>query len=197
MMEIEGILALEEGMARTAALVEWLQGLYVATPAVLVGGAAVELYTEGAYTTGDIDLVGIVTPEVQAALEASGFSRHGRHWIHEATQTFIEFPGDSLDPEERADMLEIAGRRIRIVSAEDLLVDRLGSWEYWSSSVDGMNAWMLWRAQRVRIDRDRLEARIEATGWSRAWRALQEADTRWTPPDPSPEELEAWAQAGP
>lgn len=196
-MEIDGILALEEGTARTAALVEWLQGLYVATPPVLVGGAAVELYTGGAYTTGDIDLVGIVTPEVQAALEASGFTRHGRHWIHEATQTFIEFPGDSLGPEERADMLEIAGRRIRIVSAEDLLVDRLGAWEYWSSSVDGMNAWMLWQAQRDRIDRDRLEARIEEAGWARAWRALQEADTRWTPPGPSPEELESWAQAGP
>jgi len=196
-MTIDEILALDDGMTRTAALVEWLQGLYGGSPAVLVGGAAVELYTGGAYTTGDIDLVGVVTPAVQAALAATGFTRHGRHWVHEATQTFVEFPRDSLDPDERADWLEVEGRRIRVVSAEDLLVDRLGAWEYWSSSVDGMNAWMLWQAQRDRIDRDRLEARIEEAGWSRAWRAVQEADRRWTPLDPSPEELEAWARAGP
>jgi hypothetical protein len=196
-MTIDEILALDDGTVRTAALVEWLQGLHGESPPVLVGGAAVELYTGGASTTGDIDLVGVVTPDVQTALEAAGFTRHGRHWIHETTQTFIEFPGDSLDPEERADWQSFEGRRIRIVSAEDLLVDRLGAWEYWSSSVDGMNAWMLWQAQRDRIDRDRLEARIEVAGWSRAWRALQEAERRWTPPAPSREELEHWARVGP
>lgn len=196
-MEINEILTLPEGPDRTASLVEWLQRLYPAAPLVLVGGAAVELYTEGAYTTGDIDLVGVVTPPVQGALEAAGFTRHGRHWIHEETQTFVEFPGDSLGSHEQADWFEVRRRRIRIVSIEDLLVDRLGAWEYWPSSVDGMNAWELWRAHRDRLDRRRLQTRIEEGGWSRAWRALRDAGRRWATWDPSPEELEQWAVAGP
>ena len=197
MITIDEILALEDGPDRTAALVEWLQRLYATAPPVLVGGAAVELYTEGAYTTGDIDLVGEVTAPVQRALDSAGFTRHGRHWIHDATQTFLEFPGESLGSHEEAGWLEVRGRRVWVVSIEDLLVDRLGAWEYWASSVDAVNAWALWRAHRNRIDRDRLEARVEEAGWSRAWRALQDAGARWATRDPSPEELEQWAVAGP
>lgn len=53
------LLTLPEGPTRTAAVVEWVQHLFApgARPP-LVGGAAVELLTGGAYTTGDIDLVG-------------------------------------------------------------------------------------------------------------------------------------------
>jgi len=196
-MTIDEILNLEDGPDRTAALVEWLQRLYATAPPVLVGGAAVELYTDGAYTTGDIDLVGAVNPPLQRALESAGFTRHGRHWIHDRTQTFVEFPGESLGSHEEAGWLEVRGRRVWIVSIEDLLVDRLGAWEYWASSVDAVNAWALWRAHRDRIDRDRLEARVEEAGWSRAWRALQDAGARWATRDPSPEELEQWAMACP
>ena len=46
-------LQLSEGPRRTAAVVAWIQSLYASSPPVLVGGAAVELYTGGAYTTGD------------------------------------------------------------------------------------------------------------------------------------------------
>jgi hypothetical protein len=100
-MEIEEILTLSESPARTAALVAWLKSLFENEDdvPVLVGGAAVELFTVGAYTTGDIDLVGAVTSSVRAALEVAGFERHGRHWIHEQAQVFIEFPGSALDPD--------------------------------------------------------------------------------------------------
>ena len=54
-MSISQILDLTDSPGKTAALVEWVQGLYEddATIPVLVGGAAVELLTGGAYTTGD------------------------------------------------------------------------------------------------------------------------------------------------
>jgi len=97
------ILSLEEGPGRTAALVAWLQILFEgedATP-VLVGGAAVELYTLGTYTTGDVVLVGPVTPSVVQLLKEPGFERHGRHWLHEPAQIFVELPGSVFDPEKR------------------------------------------------------------------------------------------------
>jgi len=198
-MILDEILSLEEGPGRTAALVAWLQSLFEgedATP-VLVGGAAVELYTLGAYTTGDVDLVGSVTPSVARLLKESGFERHGRHWLHEPGQIFVEFPGSVLDPEEKASRIEFAGHEVRIISAEDLLIDRLGSWEYWQSSVDGVNGLLLWRSQNENMDLERLENRIAQTGWQMAWQSLLKFSARWEQREPPVEEIEKWANEGP
>lgn len=198
-MEAKEILALDESPTRTAALVEWIQGLYGDEDAapILVGGAAVELYTTGAYTTGDLDLVGHVPQVVTRQLESAGFERHGRHWIHEPAQVFVEFPGSALDPEEVASWVLLAGRRIRVISVEDLLVDRLGAWEYWRSSVDGANAYLLWWAQAARIDPVRLEQRVTQAGWLKAYRALTRFAARWKADEPTAEQFEEWAVAGP
>ena len=193
------ILSLEEGPGRTAALVAWLQGLFEDDDAapVLVGGAAVELYTLGAYTTGDIDLVGTVTPSAARLLKESGFERHGRHWLHEPAQIFVEFPGSVLDPDEKVSRIEFAGHEVRIISAEDLLIDRLGSWEYWRSSVDGVNALRLWRSRNENMDVERLENRIAQTGWQMAWQSLLKFSARWEQREPPVEEIEKWANEGP
>jgi hypothetical protein len=198
-MTIAEILQLEEGPDRTAALVAWIQGLFPdrgAAP-VLVGEAAVELYTLGAYTTGDVDLVGSVTPEVARALAGAGFERHGRHWIQEHAQVFVEFPGAAIGPNEEAMWLDFEGHMVRIISAEDLLVDRLGAWEYWQSSVDGLNALMVWRARRESMDIERLERRVSEAGWDRAWRSLIEFAGSWGSSEPPVEEVERWANMGP
>ena len=198
-MGIEEILSLVEGPARTAALVAWIQGLSAQeeqTP-VLVGGAAVELYTGGAYTTGDIDLVGPMTPSVERGLQAAGFERHGRHWIHEEAQVFVEIPGSALAAGELAVWAEMEGQRIRVIAAEDLLVDRLGAWEYWRSSVDGVNAFLVWKAVEDRIDLARLEARVKEAGWARAWQSLRDFAGRWQAGMPPAEELARWANQGP
>jgi len=198
-VDFEGILQIDEGPSRTAALVAWIQGLFEEpeTTPVLVGGAAVELYTRGAYTTGDVDLVGSVTASVARTLKETGFERHGRHWIHEPAQIFIEFPGDALDPDERAEWFEYAGQRIHIISAEDLLVERLGSWEYWQSSVDGANALFLWQAQKEQIDIERVDQRVARAGWRRAWESLLQFSSSIGDEEPSAEEIEEWANAGP
>jgi hypothetical protein len=198
-MILDEILSLEEGPGRTAALVAWLQGLFEdddATP-ILVGGAAVELYTLGAYTTGDVDLIGSVTKSVVQLLNESGFERHGRHWLHEPGQIFVEFPGSVLDPEQKASRKELVGHEVRIISAEDLLIDRLGYWEYWRSSVDGVNALLLWRSQNENMDLERLENRIAQTGWQTAWQSLLKFAARWERREPSVEEIEKWANEGP
>jgi hypothetical protein len=88
-------------------------------------------------------------------------------------------------------------QRIHIISVEDLLVDRLGAWEHWKSSVDGVNAFLLWRGQQDRIDRERLERRIARVGWHKALQSLIQYSKRWEHSDPSMEEVEQWATAGP
>ena len=197
-MNIKEVLALDEGPARTAALVAWLQGLFdEGSVPIVVGGVAVELYTGGAYTTGDIDLVGSVSPRAAQALKKVGFDRHGRHWVLESAQVFVEFQGEALDPDEKSSWLEFEGHRVRVISIEDLLVDRLGAWQYWQSAVDGVNALFLWQVQKERIDAERLEHRVIRAGWQKALNSLVQFAEKWALEKPPADEVERWANAGP
>lgn len=109
---------------------------------VLVGGAVVSIYTEGAYESGDLDL--ILTnffvknlPEVMAEI---GFKRKGRHYVHpECSHLYIEFPkgpleiGDdmSVTPEE----VSVDGTKIKILSPTDCVKDRLATYIHFKDRV--------------------------------------------------------------
>ncbi len=162
-MKLDEILAAPEGVEKTARLAAWVQGLFSrGLEPVLVGGAAVELYTAGAYTTGDLDMVGTVPAAVADALVREGFVRRGRHWIHEAGQVYLEFPGSALAEGESAVRVEVAGCEVVAIAPEDLLAERLGAWKHWRSAVDGVNAWLLLQALAGRLDEERLEGRCAA-----------------------------------
>ncbi|MBI4871624.1 MAG: hypothetical protein HY814_08650 [Candidatus Riflebacteria bacterium] len=59
---------------------------------ILVGGAALEFYTAGGYTTKDVDLALPTCPEVDAAFADLGFSKEGRYWFHEELDLLFEAP---------------------------------------------------------------------------------------------------------
>ncbi len=193
------ILAMAEGPARTAELAAWVQSLFASEsrPPVLVGGAAVELYTNGAYTTGDLDFVGDVTPSVAAELARGGFERHGRHWIHEGGQVFLEFPSSSLGPKERTQHLRIGDVSVLAISVEDLLIDRLGAWLHWKSATDGANAYVLWTIRRSEIDVSRVQDGLAEQGFEAALESLVEFDRRHASAPPQAADIEQWAVNGP
>ncbi|MGB5814115.1 MAG: hypothetical protein WBH85_14290 [Thermoanaerobaculia bacterium] len=175
----------------------WLQDLYEtdSEKPILVGGAAVELYTGGAYSTGDLDFVGNVPPAVAAALREAGFERRGRHWMHEAGEIFIEFPSSGLDSGEESVILEVEDQRVVVVDPEALIADRLAAWQVWKSAEDGVNAWLITRGRK--LDLHRVDTLAEAKGVSAAARALAEVVGRWQDADPTREELVAWAETFP
>ena len=149
-MGFDEILSMGPAPKRTAALAAWLQGLYPegADLPVLVGGAAVELYTGGAYVTGDLDFVGAVPPSVKRRLLRAGFRKEGRHWLHEQGQIFLEFPGRSLDDGSKPAILKTGRLEILIIGPEALLVDRIRRLVFWRHRQDGLNAVSLAWAQR-------------------------------------------------
>lgn len=198
-MELVEALSLPDGPERTTAIVAWIQSLFTesAQVPVLVGGGAVEIFTGGGYTTGDLDFVGSVPKAIGTILENNGFERAGRHWIHREGQVFLEFPGSSLGPNERHVRYQAFGHDIDLVSIEDLLVDRLGAWDYWKSGVDGANAFVLFRTCRHEIDHERLQARATEEGFEEALRALLAFDKEWSLSDPDDEIFEGWANRGP
>ncbi len=190
-------LLLPEGPKRTAAVAAWIQGLYPSAPPILVGGAAVELYTGGAYTTGDLDFVGGVPAAVSRALEDSGFRREGRHWIHGKEEIFVEFPGSHIGPDERTAILDVDGTPVLTLSPEDMIVDRLAAWQFWRSTTDGASAFLIWKAQEERLDLNRLESLAEGRKVEKGYEKLRAFVRDASGRSFSPEDLERWAREVP
>lgn len=188
---LQQALKLAPGPERTASLAEWFQGLYSEgeTIPVLVGGAAVELQTGGAYTTGDLDFVGEVSQRVARRLSEAGFRREGRHWVHEEGEVFVELPSAELG-ERQVVELKVGTHRVLSLAPEDLIVDRLAAWVFWRSEVDAVNAWLLLRSQSQQIDRPRLKVLARRREVARALALLLRLHGRRT--TPTEEEVLQW-----
>lgn len=192
-MELSQALSRNAGPELTAAVTAWFQGLFRHDPPVLVEGAAVELYTSGAYRTSDLDFVGRISTEVSKVLSAEGFEKRGRHWVHEGQRLFIELPASAFDRNVRVDTIRIEGWTIVLLSPEDVLVDRLAAWKFWRVPVEGINAYLLYRARAASMDTKRLNETARAEDVSDALESLRRFGRRAR----DPQEIEEWAAMQP
>lgn len=102
---------------------------------LLVGGAVVAIYSEGAYQSGDLDLIQLnyaaeVIPKV---MESIGFKKSvGRHYIHPKCQKFIEFcsgpAGIGDDTKIKPASKVVEGQTLYLYSPTDCIRDRLASY---------------------------------------------------------------------
>jgi hypothetical protein len=136
----------------------------------VVGGSALEFYTQGEYATADLDLVTIDRTLVGQRLDELGFVRSGRYWIEEALNLVVEVPdetlliGSSPGDWERASMVDVRGIGVAtIIGLEDLIVDRLLAAQYWQDEASRRWAsaliryWSTNSTETLRIDRAYLE----------------------------------------
>jgi hypothetical protein len=102
---------------------------------ILVGGAAAELYSTSAITTGDFDLCSPAEEELDQELQMNGFVRPRgagqmlKGWVHpDIALGFETVARTPMDGNARAQLVEINddGAEIRVVSVEDLIADRMG-----------------------------------------------------------------------
>ena len=97
----------------------------------VVGGSAVEFWSTGGYASRDIDVVVFDRDAAAAVLKRSGFEQIGHHWVHAASDLWIEFPGTVLtygpDAYQRIADVSISGHQVQVISVEDLIIDRLCS----------------------------------------------------------------------
>lgn len=105
---------------------------------ILVGGAALELYTAGGYTTKDIDLALPTSPRVESAFAELGFAKEGRYWYRDDLELLFEAPAPEGLPGETAPrtVLYLEGLRVEVIGVADLLIDRLRGWVHWASTED-------------------------------------------------------------
>jgi hypothetical protein len=118
--------------------------------AVLVGGAAVELYTGGLYRTGDFDVHVSDAPAFWAALKTAGFVREDQPghlqnfwYLPAAPQYGVQLVSGELF-DGRCDRLRLqllkteTGSAIALPPVEDLIADRLGQHAVASPTDDSM-----------------------------------------------------------
>jgi len=138
MQELDDLLNIEDPVKKRAYFVALLSEEIVkkgGRPPIIVGGEALEIYTQGAYTTGDIDLK---TPFklTEEILEEWDFFKGGRTWVNEKLDIYVDLLGEALEEgpeaEKRVEQIEIAQSKIiRVLSIEDLVIDRLNSSKWW------------------------------------------------------------------
>lgn len=139
---------------------------------VLVGGAAVEFYTEGKYATKDIDMTAVGGEALWHIMEQLGFKKLGKDFVHQKLKIYVEFPSETLRQGERSDILDVDGVPLRIISIEDLVVDRLCSYKFWGSLEDGVNALILLELQTM--DEQRLLDQARHQNVADALQAVQD-----------------------
>lgn len=126
---------------------------------VLVGGAVVSIYTEGAYESGDIDLIltKLFVNNLTSAMRKIGFEKRGRHFIHpECNHLFIEFPRGPLEIGDDfniiPDEVEIEGKTIKILSPTDCVKDRLATYIHFKDRVGIEQALLVAKIHPVKLE---------------------------------------------
>lgn len=108
---------------------------------ILVGGAVVSIYSDGAYESGDLDFV-LTDMFIKNLPELMGeigfFRKSGRHYEHpECKHLFVEFPSSFLeigkDTQIKPDEILVEGTSIKILSPTDCVKDRLAGYMYFKS----------------------------------------------------------------
>ncbi len=111
---------------------------------IVVGGSAIEIYTVGKYTSGDIDIVSSEDEKIGAVLRSWQFEKGGRVWVSETLQIVVDlvkhpYTGSA----ERTTVGATPFGPVRIAAIEDLLVKRLSSYKHWKEKGDYAHAMLL------------------------------------------------------
>jgi predicted nucleotidyltransferase len=127
---------------------------------VLVGGAVVEYYTAGGYTTADIDMIlpPLEKEEIESVMKELGFERFEdyRHWLHPDIPVPVEFPPGPLQVGhlliQEVNEIEVEKIKLKILKVEDILLDRLIMAQEWKDLQAQIQAEMLMYAHYTEID---------------------------------------------
>lgn len=134
---------------------------------IVVGGSAIEIYTVGEYTSGDIDIVSTHGERVRGALQSWKFKGEGRGWWSEELSIYVDLVSwPYTGSMERTTLMTTPYGVVRLAAIEDLLVKRLSSTKHWKQAGDLEHAKMLAFQFFDRIDWEYVErfAREHAVG---------------------------------
>ena len=142
----------------------------------LTGGACVGIWSNGRYTSDDLDFIEegpVPRRAVRQVMETLGFSARGRYFVHAATKLFVEFPtGPLMVGDQRVE--RVAERKtpfgvLRLLSPTDCVKDRLAAFFHWNDRQALEQAVLVARAQRISLK--------DLRDWSVSERNLEKFNT--------------------
>lgn len=166
MEDIRNLIEIEDPVKRRAIFVAILSKEIVGkggTPPIVVGGEALEIYTQGSYTTGDIDIIS-QPDELESALKDWGFIKTGRLWLNKQLDIYIDWRGGSLGEGKQPETIKIGeGLEVKVIAIEDLIIDRLNAVKWWGDTDSLMWAKVLIGIKKAvgRVDTDYLKERAK------------------------------------
>lgn len=110
---------------------------------VVVGGSAMEIYTEGAYVSGDID---ICAPRdaIATVLARWGFKKTGREWARLDWKIVLDVVGPWVNGSMRLSrVIDTPYGPVRVGAIEDLIVGRLALVKFRNEPDEYRNAQLL------------------------------------------------------
>ena len=165
----------ENFIAGLSLIVEAIEEMAVRglTRPILVGGAAVELWTSSEVVTGDFDFVTENQAAFEETLQTKGFIKPSgigvlqRGLLHPELLIGVEVVSgrvfDGNVPEDRLVMITFESGSLMVISVEDAIADRMGQY----ASHETSNEEMLGQAVTLlsiaaEIDREYLDKRIKS-----------------------------------
>jgi hypothetical protein len=131
----------------------------------LVGGQAVETYTAGQFTTGDVDITTSDSKATERVLASLGFEHIGMIWLNEQLGVAVHivglFPNANL---EKALTIEVGPYKVNVVGVEDLIVDRLAHVKFFKVTGDMEKAKVLYAIFKKQIDEKYLRETAKKRG---------------------------------
>jgi len=125
----------------------------------LVGGQAVETYTTGQFTTGDIDITTTDKGAAEKILAQLGFASEGMVWLNERLAMAVHIVGSYPTRTEKVRRVRVGPYTVSVVGVEDLIVDRLVASKFWGSERDAEQAAVLFKGFSDSIDLGYLRGR--------------------------------------
>lgn len=125
----------------------------------LVGGQAVETYTAGTFTTGDIDITTTDAPATENILENLGFKRVGMIWLNEKLEMAVHIVDMFPSNLSKTRTIEIGPYKVNLVGVEDLIIDRLAAAKHWKRPSDIEQAKVLYANFKNSLDMEYLKKR--------------------------------------
>src|SRR2546428_12934667 len=92
---------------------------------LLVGGQAVETYTAGQFTTGDIDITTTDQEATERLLTRLGFKREGMIWLNQKLAIAVRIVGSYPTRTEKVRTVEVGPYRARVVGGEEMIIVRI------------------------------------------------------------------------
>lgn len=125
----------------------------------LVGGQAVETYTAGQFTTGDIDITTTDKEATEKLLVQMGFTREGIVWLSTGLGVAVHIVGDYPTRSEKVRKIDVGPYTVYVTGVEDLIVDRFKAAKSWKSERDREQGVVLFNVFRGSIDAEYLRRR--------------------------------------